>query len=83
MNRPPWAARSSRKSLHRLEDGGHQNSADYNVVMAAQATEHNPSPLRRPAGCGELGTVPQSILTQDRDSGCNSHNPCEFDQNNH
>ena len=26
--------------------------------------------------------ITQSILTQDRDSGCNSHNRCGFDQNN-
>jgi len=26
--------------------------------------------------------ITQSILTQDRDSGCNSHNRCGYDQNN-
>ena len=45
-------------------------------------------------GCGEiphcgdaylslaLYGITQSILTQGRDSGCNSHNHCLFDQNN-
>ena len=41
-----------------------------------------PGPLNRAVGCG-LIQITQSILTQDRDSGCNSHNRCGFDQTNY